>query len=51
MNRASEIIAVAYVARHCTEYGCPKCSAHVRWSRRKKWQFKENPNRRATGRK
>jgi hypothetical protein len=51
MSRASEIIAVAYTVRHCTEYGCPKCAARVRWSRRKKWQSRKSQNRRATGRK
>ena len=38
MNRASEIIAVTYAVRHCTEYGCPKCAARDRWSRRKGWR-------------
>jgi hypothetical protein len=51
MSRASEIIAVTYAVRHCTEYGCQKCAARTRWDRRKKWQSKKNPNRRATGRK
>jgi hypothetical protein len=51
MNRTSEIIAVAYAVRHGTEYGCQKCAARIRWSRRKKWQSRKNPSRRATGRK
>jgi hypothetical protein len=51
MSRATEIIAVTYMARHCNEYGCRKCAARVRWDRRKKWQSRKNPNRRATGRK
>jgi hypothetical protein len=49
MSRASEIIAVTYAVRHCTKYGCPKCAARVRWSRRKKWQSRKNQTRRATG--
>jgi hypothetical protein len=51
MSRASEIIAVTYAVRHCTEYGCQKCAAHVRWSRRKKWQSRKSQTRRLTGRK
>jgi hypothetical protein len=51
MSRISEILATAYAARHCTARGCPKCIACARWSRRKKWQSRKNPNRRATGRK
>ena len=51
MSRVSEIIAVTYAVRHCTEYGCRKCTARARWNRRKKWQSRKNPNRRATGRK
>ena len=51
MSRASEIIAVTYAARHCTEYRCQKCTARVRWSRRKKWQSRKSKARRVTGRK
>jgi hypothetical protein len=51
MSRPSEIIAVAYAVRHCTEYGCLKCAARARWSRRKKWQSRKSQTRRLTGRK
>lgn len=51
MSRTAEIITVAYMVRHCTEYGCQKCAARIRWDRRKKWQSRKNPNRRTTGRK
>jgi len=51
MSRTAEIIAVTYIVRHCTEYGCRKCAARARWDRRKKWQSKKTPGRRATGRK
>jgi hypothetical protein len=51
MSRTAEIITVAYMVRHCNEYGCQKCAARVRWSRRKNWRSRKNPNRRATGRK
>ncbi len=51
MSRASEIIAVAYVVRHCTEYGCQKCTGRARWSRRRKWQSRKSQTRRVTGRK
>ena len=51
MSRTAEIIAVTYIVRHCTEYGCRKCAARARWDRRKKWQSKKTPSRCATGRK
>jgi hypothetical protein len=51
MSRASEITAVTYAVRHCNEYGCRKCIARARWSRRKKWQSRKNQVRRTTGRK
>jgi hypothetical protein len=51
MSHASEVIAVTYAIRHCTEYGCAKCAARVRWSRRKKWQSAKSKARRDTGRK
>jgi hypothetical protein len=51
MSRVAEIVAAVYIARHCTEYGCEKCAARARWNRRKKWQSRKSPNRRATGRK
>lgn len=51
MSRATEIIVAAYAVRHCAEYGCGKCAARARWSRRKKRHSRKNPNRRATGRK
>ena len=51
MSRAAEIATAVYLVRHCTEYGCEKCAARVRWNRRKKWQSRKSPSRRATGRK
>jgi hypothetical protein len=51
MSRVTDIIAATQIARHCTEYGCRKCTARARWNRRKKWQSRKNPVRRATGRK
>ncbi len=51
MSRVTEVIAATYVARHCTEFGCRKCIARARWSRRKRWQSQKRPIRRATGRK
>jgi len=38
MSRATDIAAVTYAVRHCTEYGCPKCAARARWNRRKGWR-------------
>jgi hypothetical protein len=51
MSRASETTAATSIAHHCTEYGCRKCIARARWSRRKKWQSRKSPNRSKTGRK
>jgi hypothetical protein len=51
MSRNSEITAATYITRHCTEYGCRKCIARARWSRRKKWQSRKSPIRSKTGRK
>lgn len=51
VNRISEIAAVTYAVRHCSEHGCRKCTARARWGRRKKWHPRKNPNRRLTGRK
>lgn len=51
MSWVTDIIAATYLARHCTRYGCQKCAARARWSRRKKWQSRKNPVRRNTGRK
>jgi hypothetical protein len=48
---SSEILAVAYLVRHCGKRGCGKCIARARWHRRKKWRTIKNPARRATGRK
>lgn len=47
----SEILALSYVTRHCAEYGCEKCAARARWSRRKAGRSRKNPNRRNSGRK
>ena len=51
MSRTTEIIAVTFIARHCTEYGCGKCASRTRWNRRKKWHSRKSLTRRATGRK
>jgi hypothetical protein len=51
MSRVSENIDATHAARHCNEYGCRKCIARARWNRRKKWQSRKSPTRRATGRK
>jgi hypothetical protein len=48
----SEILALTYAQRHCTEYGCRKCAARARWNRRKGWRTrKNNTTRRSTRRK
>jgi hypothetical protein len=52
VSRVTDITAaVEIVSHHCTEYGCRKCTARARWSRRKKWQTRKSPVRRVTGRK
>jgi hypothetical protein len=51
VTRTSEILAITYAARHCSEYGCPKCASRARWERRKRWRSRKNPIRRSTGRK
>ena len=35
MSRMSDLIAVAEIARHCTDPQCGKCRARARWYRRK----------------
>jgi hypothetical protein len=47
----SEILAITYAQRHCTEYGCRKCAARARWNRRKGWRARKSPARRSTRRK
>ena len=47
----SEILALTYAMRHCTEPGCEKCAARARWNRRKAGRSRKNPNRRSSGRK
>jgi len=42
MSRQAEIITVAFLARHCAEYGCEKCAARSRWNRRKGWRSEKS---------
>jgi hypothetical protein len=51
MIPTSEVLAVTYAARHCTEYGCRKCASRARWNRRKGWRTTKSPVRRSTRRK
>jgi hypothetical protein len=51
MTPSTEITGTAYATRHCTEYGCDKCLARIRWARRKKWRTRKNTSRRSTRRK
>jgi hypothetical protein len=51
MIPSSENPAIKYASRHCTEYGCRKCNARVRWARRKKWRTRKSSVHRNTGRK
>jgi hypothetical protein len=51
MIPASEILAIAYASRHCTELRCSKCAARSRWHRRKQWRTRKKTASRKTGRK
>jgi hypothetical protein len=51
MIPASEILAIAYSSRHCTEYGCRKCAARARWHRRRQWRTRKKIAPYKTGRK
>jgi hypothetical protein len=51
VSRSSEILAITYAARHCSEYGCLKCARRARWERRKRSRSPKNPIRRDTRRK
>jgi hypothetical protein len=47
----SENLALTYATRHCTEYGCQKCAARARWTRRKGWRSGKKTTRRRNRRK
>lgn len=51
MSRATEIAPATHAIRHCAEYGCRKCAARARWSRRKGWHTRKTTARRTSGRK
>jgi hypothetical protein len=38
VSRISDLLASGYIARHCTNPRCAKCSARARWYRRKGWR-------------
>ena len=46
MSRVTDLIASEYIARiHCTDPTCQKCSARVRWMRRKGWRTEKTLTR------
>ena len=51
MTRVSELIAIASIASHCTDPKCQKCSARLRWSRRKAWRTGKSQTRTTSERK
>jgi hypothetical protein len=52
MSRVTDLMAIAYIARsHCADPACHKCSARVRWLRRKGWRTAKTPTRNNRGRK
>ena len=51
MTRVSELIAIAAIASHCTDPKCQKCSARIRWSRRKAWRTSKSQVRKTSERK
>jgi hypothetical protein len=51
MSRMTDLLAVGYMARHCTEPQCAKCSARARWYRRKARHSGKSRVRTNTGRK
>jgi hypothetical protein len=51
VSRVSELIAIATIASHCTDPKCQKCTARIRWSRRKAWRTSNSKSRKASERK
>jgi hypothetical protein len=51
MTRVSELITITTIASHCTDPKCQKCSARIRWSRRKAWRTSKSHARTASKRK
>ena len=51
MSRMSDLIAVAEIARHCTDPRCRKCHARSHWYRRKAWRTGKTPSRKSNRRK
>ena len=53
MSRITDLMAIEYIARsHCADPTCQKCSARVRWLRRKSWRTaKAHSRKNSNGRK
>jgi DNA topoisomerase IA len=51
VSRVNELIAIATIASHCTDPKCQKCSARIRWSRRKAWRASKSQVRKPSERK
>jgi hypothetical protein len=52
VSRVTDLTAIEYVARgHCADPTCQKCSARLRWLRRKGWRTGKTTSRKNTERK
>jgi hypothetical protein len=51
VSRVSELVVIATIASHCTDPKCKKCSACIRWSRRKAWRTGKSHVRKTSERK
>lgn len=51
MSRATDILTVSAMLRHCADPECRKCRARDRWNRRKAWRTRKHPARRTPRRK
>lgn len=53
MSRITDLMAIECIAQiHCTDPTCQKCTARLRWLRRKAWRSdKAHPRKNYNGRK
>jgi hypothetical protein len=52
MSRITDLMAIECMAQiHCTDPTCQKCTARMRWLRRKAWRTDKTPTRKNNGRK
>jgi len=52
MSRITDLMTMEYIAQiHCTDPTCQKCTARLRWLRRKAWRTGKTSARKNNGRK